>query len=45
MTSLNSAFYNLGRLGADKSDNSQRNQSNTKYANYTLENHIKHKFQ
>lgn len=40
MTSLNSAFDNLGRLGADKSDNSQRNQSNTKYANYTLENHM-----
>lgn len=40
MTTLNTTFNNLGRIGADKSDNSQRNQSNTKFANYTLENHL-----
>ena len=30
----------MGRIGADKSDNSQRNISNTKYGNYILENHL-----
>jgi hypothetical protein len=29
-------FNNLGRIGADSTDNTQRNISNTKYANYVL---------
>lgn len=39
MTSLNgSAFNNMGRIGADKTDNSQRNISNTNQLNYKLNN-------
>lgn len=41
MTSLNEfPFNNTGRIGLDNTDNTQRNMSNTRYANYTLENHF-----
>ena len=41
MTTLESfTFHNTGRIGADKTDNSQRNISNTKFANYNLANHF-----
>lgn len=32
------SFNNLGRIGSDSTDNSQRNVYNTKFANYTLSN-------
>lgn len=38
MSSGNFTLNNMGRIGADKSDNSQRNLSNTKYGNYNLAN-------
>ena len=41
MSSGNFTLNNMGRIGADKSDNSQRNLSNTKYGNYNLENYNK----
>ena len=31
-------FNNLGRIGADNTDNTQRNLANTRYANYMLDN-------
>ena len=41
MTSLNEhPFNNNGRIGLDNTDNSQRNLSNTRHGNYTLENHF-----
>ena len=39
MTSL-SDFNNLGRIGADKSDNTQRNISNGKFIDYKLSNYF-----
>ena len=39
MTSL-SDFNNLGRIGADKSDNTQRNISNGKFIDYSLSNYF-----
>ena len=40
MTSISEyTFNNIGRIGADKNDNSQRNLSNTKHLNYSLANH------
>ena len=40
MTSLGDfTFNNMGRIGSDKTDNTQRNIANTKQANYALENH------
>lgn len=39
MTSTNDyMFNNLGRIGADTVDNTQRNLANTRYANYMLDN-------
>jgi hypothetical protein len=41
MTSLNThPFNNTGRIGLDNTDNSQRNVSNSRYAEYTTENHF-----
>ena len=41
MTSVSDyMFNNMGRIGADETDNTQRNLSNTKYANYVLENYF-----
>lgn len=39
MTTMNDfMFNNLGRIGADTVDNTQRNLANTRYSNYMLEN-------
>ena len=32
------SFFNMGRIGADSVDNTQRNMYNTRFANYTLSN-------
>lgn len=34
------AFNNLGRIGTDEVDNSQKNMENTRYANYMLDNFL-----
>lgn len=40
MASINNYFFdNLGRIGADATDNAQRTVSNTKFANYMLSNY------
>ena len=40
MASINNYFFdNLGRIGADSTDNTQRTTSNTKFANYMLSNY------
>jgi len=39
MFSTNNSIQNLDRLGADKTDNTQRNIQNKKYANHLLENY------
>ena len=36
-------FNNNGRIGLDNTDNSQRNLSNSRYAEYTTENHFSDK--
>jgi hypothetical protein len=42
MTTLgNHTFNNMGRIGADKVDNSQKTIANTKQINYSLENHFR----
>jgi len=41
MASLNThPFNNAGRIGLDNTDNSQRNLSNSRYADYATENHF-----
>jgi len=37
-TTVDFMFNNLGRIGADPVDNSQRNLANTRYTNYMLDN-------
>lgn len=39
MFGANNSIQNLDRLGADKTDNTQRNIQNKKYANHVLENY------
>ena len=44
MFSLNThPFNNAGRIGLDDTDNSQRNLSNSRYADYATENHFSSK--
>ena len=33
-------FFNMGRIGTDNVDNTQRNMENTRYASYMLSNHF-----
>ena len=41
MASISSySFNNMARLGADSTDQTQRNVSNTRFANYTLSNYF-----
>ena len=39
MFSTNGSIQNLDRLGADKTDNTQKNIQNKKYTNHVLENY------